>query len=206
MKNRTNNIKEYIQGKNLILIGETHGSKEIPLIVMDFLKVIDKPIIFCGEFPYQAENDVQSFLKSQISKEKLFSSKYLSDAIYDKRLTEDILLLWQTLFKNGAKIVGLDNYDLENIEDRDKEIAKQLLKNIEKNKGCIHVVYCGGAHLLEKITKIQSFIVRPIKIYLPEKLLKESITIQFIASSEEKIKYNKDKQILFYYLPIEDFE
>jgi len=194
---------ERIAEKKYTFIGEIHGTKEIPEKVKELISMLKKrSLIFCGEFPYQAETEIEMYLRGEITKKELFTSKYLADAIYDKRITEEILKLWSELFKRGSSIKGIEDYDLENIQERDKKMAEQFLKIIKKYPANQYILYCGGLHLLDKITKISSFTVNPIKIYLPNEIIKEAITIQFYPGAQEEIRV-KD-QTIEYYIPLKE--
>ena len=99
---------ELMAKKKYIFIGEIHGTKEIPQKTKELIyQLKNKSIIFCGEFPYQAEREIEKYIKGQITKKELFTSKYLVDAMYDKRVTEDILELWKDLFQKG---IGIRDY------------------------------------------------------------------------------------------------
>src|SRR3989338_2471029 len=121
-------IKRLIEKYKYIFIGEIHGTKKITNVVFDIVKQILKKnkIIFCLELPQQAEEILYVYLRAKINKKELFASKYLQNAISDSRINDDILLMYERLYGVGVVLKCLENYDFENVEYRDKEMAKRF--------------------------------------------------------------------------------
>src|SRR3989338_475631 len=101
-----------------ILIGENHKNNKI---------------IFCLEIPKQAEKELYGYLNGKIKKLQLLNSIYLNDAKNDKRINDNILIMYRNLHKAGIIFKGLEDYNNENPYERDKSVAKRFM-NITNNK------------------------------------------------------------------------
>ncbi len=198
------NLINKIKQSRYLFIGEIHGTKEIPKKTTDIVKelAINKKIIFCVELPKQLEKELNNFLDNKISKKELFSSMYLKDALYDNRINEDIILMYKELKKSKVKIICLEEYNLDKIEKRDEEMAKNFKEIIKNEKADIFIIYAGNIHLFDKTEKMGEFIINPIKIYLDKEIIDNSMTIQFTNKEKEKINFNKENSTIEYNLKI----
>ena len=174
-------IKRLIEKYKYIFIGEIHGTKKIPNVVFDIVRQILKKnkIIFCLELPQQAEEVLYAYLRANINKKELLASKYLQDAIFDSRINDDILLLYEKLNMAGVELKCLENYEIENVNYRDQEMAKKFLNIVKKNKADKYFVYVGSMHTLDKSIQIKNFKINPITIYLHQGIKDNLLVIQF---------------------------
>lgn len=80
-------LKEKIKASKIILLGEIHGTKEIPEILFKFLNSIEEDFYLCLEIPNEFQNNVEEFYKEpspdgRNSKEFLDFIKNLNKKIY----------------------------------------------------------------------------------------------------------------------------
>ena len=193
-------IKKLIKKHKYIFIGEIHGTEEIPLRVFELLKetIKNKKVVFCLEIPKEANIELYKYLQGIIGKDKLFSSVYLKDAVNDSRINDSILRMYEKLYVLGCTFKGLENYDNENPNERDKEMASIFMNIINENKAHKYVVYLGNLHTIDKSIKIGKFVVNPIKTYLPKEIIMDSLTIQFGNGSKREVKFDKKINTVYY--------
>lgn len=191
-----------------IFIGEIHGTKEIPKTTFERIRPLFKnnKIVFCLEIPKQAEKELYEYLNGKTKKQQLLNSIYLNDAKNDKRISNNILIMYKNLHKAGIIFKGLEDYNDENPYERDKNIAKRFIKIIKDIDADKYIIYMGNMHLIEKSIKIGKFQVNPIKIYLPKNILRKSLTIQFYKGDKEKIVFNKKTNTINYNLALKNLE
>lgn len=203
---RKKDVNEFIKKSKYIFIGEIHGTNEIPKSVFKlFYPIIKKnKIIFCLEIPKQADKELYRHLNNKIKKRDFLNSSFLKDAIFDKRITNDILSFYKKLHKYGVIFKGLEDYSNEKIDKRDELMAKRFIEIIKNNLADKYILYIGNMHLIEKPIKIEKFRVNPIKIYLPKDILKKALTIQFYKGDKEKIIFNNETNTVNYNLVLKD--
>ena len=200
-------VIDLIEKHKYIFIGEIHGTKEIPEKIFELIKSVikNKKIIFCLELPKQAEKELYKYLNKNIIREELFKSKYLQGAVFDKRLDEDRLAMYEKLHKNGVILRCLENYDIEDINKRDEEMAKSFLEII-KEKANKYFVYVGNLHIIDEEIEIMGMKVRPIKIYLSKDILSNALTIQFSKGEKEEAIFNKKTNTINYSLVLKEIK
>ncbi len=200
-------IKKLIEKHKYIFIGEIHGTKEIPEKTIELIEPIikNKKIIFCLELPKQAEKELYKYLNKKISKEELFKSKYLQDAVFDHRIDEDRLSMYEKLYENGVVLRCLENYDIKDINKRDEAMAKSFLEII-KEQVDKYFIYIGGMHIIDKEIELNGMKVRPIKLYLPKDILDNVLTIQFNKSEKEEINFDKKINTIKYRLVLKEIK
>ncbi len=191
-------IKKLIADHKYIFIGEIHGTKEIPNLTLEFVlpAIKNRNVIFFLEIPKESEKELYKYLNSTINKRRFLNSVYLFDAIFDKRITNDILVMCKKLKRAGVKIKGLENYSNGNPYERDKDMAKRFLKVVNNKKGDKYIVYIGNLHLLEKSFRINKFKLDPFKAHLPKRILKKALTIQFNKNNEEGINFKRMNNVV----------
>ena len=200
-------VTDLIEKHKYVFIGEIHGTKEIPKKTFELIKpaIKNKKNIFCLELPKQAEKELYKYLNKKISKEDLFKCNFLHDAVFDKRFDEDRLAIYEKLHKNGVILRCLENYDIEDINKRDEEMAKSFLEII-KEKADKYFVYVGNLHIIEEEIEIMGMKVRPIKIYLSKDILSNVLTIQFSKGEKEEVIFNKKTNTINYSLVLKEIK
>ena len=143
-------------------------------------------------------------MSSKINKKELLSSKYLQDAIFDSRINDNILLMYERLYSAGVVLKCLENYEIENIDYRDQEMAKKFLNIIKENRVDKYFVYVGGMHALDKSIQIKNFKINPINIYLPQEIRDNLLVIQFNRGKKEEIRFYKKTKIINYNLVLKE--
>ncbi len=190
-----------------VMIGEIHGTTEIPKIVFDIIKCIkNEKIIFCLEIPEQAERELYLYLNNKIKEDEFLYSNYISDAVHDKRITASILNLCENLNNKGVIIRGLEDYNLTNIDERDKTIADNFVKLVNTIKADKYFIYVGNMHTFDKQIKIENFVVNPLKLYIPNEILDKLLTIQFDNSESEEIEYDTKSNVINYKIKLVKFK
>lgn len=116
-------LKDKIRNKKLILIGETHGTKEIPELLSKFFSEIAKEEDFnvCFEIPEEFQNNPQEFFKNE--------------EIGDGKNSKEYFELIQNL-KNLDNRVGIIFVVPSNARDQ-KELEKGIarkIRNVLDNK------------------------------------------------------------------------
>src|SRR3989344_2614767 len=200
-------VIDLIEKHKYIFIGEIHGTKEIPEKIFELIKpaIKNKKNIFCLELPKQAEKELYKYLNKKIIKEELFKCNFLQGAVFDKRLDEDRLAIYEKLHKNGVILRCLENYDIEDINKRDEEMAKSFLEII-KEKANKYFVYVGNLHIIDEEIEIMGMKVRPIKIYLSKDILSNVLTIQFSKGEKEEVIFNKKTNTINYSLVLKEIK
>lgn len=199
-------VVELLEKYKYILIGEIHGTKEISKITFELIRPLFKnnKIIFCLEIPKQAEKELYRYLNGKIKKQQLLNSIYLNDAKNDKRISDNILIMYKNLHKAGIVFKGLEDYNNENPYERDKSIAKRFMDITHKNKFDKYILYIGNIHTLTKSIKMGGYVVNPIKIYLPKNFIKKILTMQFNKGDKEQIVFNEKTNTINYNLVLEN--
>lgn len=140
------------------LIGEIHGTNEIPALAVEHACVLAKSgrqVIFVLEFPRSEQVAVEQFLASEgkrADREKLISSSFWqSERLMDGRASVamlDLLMRVRYLRVQGAKInVLLDDGFWD--EDRDMAMAQTILAEKAKSPDAVVVGLFGSFHSSE---------------------------------------------------------
>ncbi len=195
-------LKEAKKNKYLF-IGEMHGTEEIPAVTLQIMQQLakERTIVFCTELPQQIEPYFTKFFQHKITKNELFSSIYLKDALFDNRFNDNILHLYIELQRLGITIKYLEDYSLDDIYKRDEIMADTFKEIITKENADLFVIYAGNMHVMGKSMSIQNFTINPIKIYLDKAILRKSLTIQF-SPGKYSLYYDKKTKTFNYVLPI----
>ncbi len=197
-------VTSLISKHKYIFIGEIHGTKNIPVTTINLIKDMDKRNVFCLELPQHIEKELYKFLKKQ-KNNFLNHPDIKRDALHDKRITSSTLQMYKKLYKLGFKLKCLENYNNKNLKERDKEMAMKFINIVNKVKANRFFIYIGNLHLIEKPINLLIFKINPIKLFLPDYIRNESLTIQFFYGKEEKIKFNPKRNTVNYYLPLQKY-
>ena len=202
-----NQIKKLIEHSKYVFIGDIHGTKEIPEKIFEIIRSIlkKKKIIFCLELPQQAEKELYAYLNKKMSEKEFLQSKYLEDALFDHRIDKDRLSLYKKLYENNVILRCLENYDLENINERDKVMAMNFMELIQEHAEQ-YFVYVGGMHIIDEEIEIMGMKVKPLKIYLPKNISEDTLIIQFENSEKEEIDFTKENNTLHYKLILKEIK
>ena len=138
-------INSRIKDKSLIFIGEIHGTKEIPMILIDYFRIISEYYDFniCLELPPDTQKNINLYLDSgnevYLNKLSFFSYKNNSDG----RNSLEYLQLIKSIYsinKNRNKKISIFCFDVslkENIKtqnEREEKMAENIFNKIFTNK------------------------------------------------------------------------
>lgn len=156
---------------DLILIGELHGTKEIPKYVFEFIKNFPQHKI-CLELPNRKVTDGRAsleFLKKNISEPILLDVGYVDIADREFVLAKNI----RSAFEKYGKIIAiLGNFHAAKIKVFGKDTVGFLLKDL--NPFCISINSKGGYYYDGKTVKKYQYI--STKKYYDEEIILDRIT------------------------------
>jgi len=171
-----NNLKDRIKDKNLIIFGEIHGTKEIPMILSQFFSEIAKEESFnvCLEIPVEFQDNIEDFFR--VNKEDIKNS--------DGRNSLEYLKLIQNLrnlnkkYNQDIKILCIDPV-ANNQEEKEKGLAENILKYLSNKKT---FVIMGSIHASKNIIRFQEKIIVPTGNILYKKLGNKIFNINILPS------------------------
>ena len=113
-------IENLFMKNDIILLGEIHGTKEIPLFLLKILKDFYKKNKFTVflEIPFEYEDNIKTYFEEEKKNGGLSSLEYLS--------------LINELKNIGVRVFFIDGY-AKNQQEKEDIIAKNVLNRKEKN-------------------------------------------------------------------------
>lgn len=180
-------LNKISSGKKLILIGEIHGTKEIPTLLNDFFSEYIKENDFDIhlELSSDEQSKINAFLES--GDEIFLRNTFFNIADNDGRRTLEYLELIKKIFvlnkkhNKAIRIFCVDvadsiNINSENLQnEREKIIADNILKNTTKKT----FVILGSVHVANKIINISGIKIIPSGYYLYKKI-KDAVNINLV--------------------------
>ncbi len=175
------NIFKKIDKKKIILFGEIHGTKEIPNLLLDFFSNLSKKESFnvCFEIPSNHDN----FFTNKNQRDGRNSLEYFNLINKLKRL-------------KNVKIYFIDINDEKDIKNRDKIIADNIIKAIDKNKT---FAVLGNIHASKNKIIIGNVNLIPAGFLIHENLGEKMCSVllkakkgEFFNNGLKKITYRKD--------------
>jgi len=174
-------ILKKIDKKKVILFGEIHGTKEIPNLLSDFFSDLSKRESFnvCFEIPSNQDD--------------FFTDKNQRDG---RNSLEYFNLINKLKELRNVKIHFVDINDAKDIKNRDKIIADNVLKALDKNKT---FAVLGNIHASKNKIKIGSLNIIPAGFLIYQRLKGEMCSVllkpkngEFFNNGLKKITYRKD--------------
>ncbi|HLD15462.1 MAG TPA: hypothetical protein VJB94_02690 [Candidatus Nanoarchaeia archaeon] len=155
-----------IEGKKLILIGELHGTKEIPEIISEFFSkfAIGKDFNLCLEIPSIEQANLNKFLET--GRENLLKSMnfFKQTKNSDGRNSIEYLNLIKNIYnlnKKHNKEIKVYCIDISEVdskrnvqEQREEKIAENIIKLLS-NK--VTFVIIGNIHASKNVVKFDNF-------------------------------------------------
>ncbi len=143
-------LLEVFQGKRLVLLGENHGTVEMPKFVgriVGALKDEGKSVALGLEFPKEIQPQLEQFLKT--GDEKILKRlSFFQDADYHSgRGSKAMVALLQAI--RGISSVSVFCFDIPfgaPGEDRDTEMARNVWAYLENNPGKQIITFSGNLH------------------------------------------------------------
>jgi len=130
----------------IIWLGEMHGSREVPSLLLSFFRLIkkhDKTPIVALEWPDSLQKHVDHFLKTG-DLEPLFSHPSFYKHMHDGRSSEAMVELLKKL--REEKVEKIHCFDTDLPIDREKFMYESLLNFTEKNTFSKIILLSGNVH------------------------------------------------------------
>src|SRR3989344_5102157 len=174
-------ILKKIDKKKVILFGEIHGTKEIPNLLSDFFSDLSKRESFnvCFEIPSNQDD--------------FFTDKNQRDG---RNSLEYFNLINKLKELRNVKIHFVDINDAKDIKNRDKIIADNVLKALDKNKT---FAVLGNIHASKNKIIIGSLNIIPAGFLIYQRLKGEMCSVllkpkngEFFNNGIKKVSSNED--------------
>lgn len=184
-------LEKEIKDKELILIGETHGIKEIPPMLFKFFSKVPGKFNLCLEIPYEFQDKITSYMKS--GNEKFLDKINFTDG------RNTYLDLIMRIYKLRKKImIYCIEPPAKNQEEKEKGLYTSLcLVMLSKEKT---FAVLGDIHASQKEVKIEGRKIIPagplLKTFFREKMLNVRIA-EKDKKSEDKL-FNKGFDKIIY--------
>src|SRR3989344_2901819 len=178
MMNFNSYLIEKIKSKKIVLLGELHGTKEIPELITTFFNnyLKENNCNICLEIPSDEQKSIDEFLKTG-------DEKYIYDMDFFKHQTNldgrnskeyfDLITNIYNLNKNKKNKTNLFCIDVSIIDytkdiqqQREIGIAKNIIKIMNNNKT---FVILGNMHIVKQKVTIGPISFLPVGYYLFEK-------------------------------------
>ena len=153
-------LKEKIKDKKVILLGELHGTKEIPQVILDFLKSLDEEFNLLMEIPDEFQKNIEEFYKEPSP---------------DGRNSKEYLDLIKTLNK---KLYCIDSF-AKNQEEKEENLAKNIL-DLSNEKKTIAIL--GEIHASKEKINFGEQEIIPTGNILKEKLKGDLLCVRIKPS------------------------
>jgi len=158
MKSLFTFLKQHLPGKKLVLLGETHGTKEIPLLLTEFFSTYARHSSFtiCLELPEENQVFIDRFFTTG-KETDLNSIPFFSREDRDGRDSLEYLHLIQHLYslklnsKKEIKIHCIDTADINIFKNQNKREAFLANKILSLLSDQITFVIIGDIHASKKI-------------------------------------------------------
>jgi len=175
---------EGIKDKKLILIGETHGTKEIPELLSKFFSELVKKEEFniCFEIPEEFGNNFKEY----------FEKKEFGDGKNSKEYFE----LIKKLKNLNVKIIFVAPNEILNQKDLEDKIAENIMKNLEDKKT---FVILGDVHASKNLLEFGKMSLIPAGLILFDRLKEDLFSLRIVPKSGEFFNFGIkkiDKNIL----------
>ncbi len=152
-------IKSKVTNNDIILFGEIHGTKEIPLIIQEFLLLIKMPFSLFLEIPKEYQEQLDLFIHEggQID---FFTDQGIDDGRNSTEMLE-LIKFAGTLTKS---IFFIDTKNIPDQNDRERIMAREILGWHDSKKKSI--VVCGNVHASIKMIDFQRIKIFPLAYWL----------------------------------------
>ena len=172
-------IQNLLLNNDLILLGETHGTKEIPNFLLKMLVNLHKKtnFIVCFEIPKEFENNFK---------------KYFLEEKGDGRGSLEYFQLVSKLKEMSVNIFFIDKFSRDQ-QEKENNLAKNIMNILKKKIKTI--VILGDFHAYKKPIQIQDQRILPAACILNKKI-KKMISIR-INAKKGKIFNSGIKEVIF---------
>ena len=169
---------EKIKSKKIVLLGELHGTKEIPELITTFFNnyLKENNCNICLEIPSDEQKSIDEFLKTGDEKYIYDMDFFKHQTNSDGRNSKEYFDLITNIYnlkknkKNKTNIFCIDvsiiDYTKDIQQQREIGIAKNIIKIMNNNKT---FVILGNMHIVKQKVTIGSISFLPVGYYLFEK-------------------------------------
>lgn len=180
-----NNLINKFKHKQLILFGELHGTKEIPIILSKLFLNFSKNEYFniCLEIPKKYQENINNFLKSgneqYLSKIDFFTNSKQRDG----RNSLEYYNLIKSIYKlnNEINIYCVDVNEPKEQNQREIMMAENIINNLSLNKKTFAIL--GNIHASKNKLSFNSLEIIPTGYILHNKLKDKIISILFVCEN-----------------------
>ena len=147
--------------RKFVLIGEMHGTREIPALVAEFVEHVarrhgsrgQQPIILALEIASGDQPDVDRYMDSNgtpADKAALLAGSHWQDAMHDGRDSRAMFDLIERMrqLSHAGNDVSIDLFDEAGEGTRDKRMADHLRKVVRDSPGATVLVLAGNVHAM----------------------------------------------------------
>ena len=157
-----NFIDLYNQTKsNMFLIGECHGTKEMPQTFIKILKealTLNKNINVFLEFPVEMQKLLNDYIEGKASYKDFLKTTFFNPPkdLYDGRLSKDMFKIIDFIKDNKNRInsfftVGRKDEDILTYDEHELSMCKNIYEHYDKDK--LNFYYVGSAHAITQEDK-----------------------------------------------------
>ena len=182
-----------MEDKKLILIGEMHGTKEIPNKIKELCQSIQEDIIYCLELPIQIKSLFLNFLNNKLSLNQFLQNNLVKEAVQDGRITPALVESLKQI-KHKINLEFVDDLESDIIK-RDENIAINFVNIVKKHPNKKIILHCGNFHINDKIIMFENRMVKPARLFLPKEILNQCHTVIFLPSEGKYYNHGIKKVI-----------
>lgn len=153
--------------EGVLFIGELHGTREMPLLVPQFVKALVLARTSCTvhwEVPQEYEHAVRSALQTDSSWSVLggwFSSAGSFGGWTEAHIA--VLRELSGLSREGdVSIACFDHLGCSSPAERERQMAQTLIDRFSRERERFHLVYCGNVHAQTRNPQIQGLTYPPV--------------------------------------------
>src|SRR3989344_659552 len=172
------NFIKILESHRLILLGEIHGTKEIPLKVKSIIRGVARKINFVFlEIPKVQQKYVDRYLMTN-NEQYLYEIPFFRNPLKEGRDSKENLFLIRNIKNLQSKYpkITIICVDSDKEVDRDYFMYKEIKKYL---KGGINIFITGNIHANKEIVRINKRELKPCGYYLKKWLRNDLITVNF---------------------------
>lgn len=178
------NFIKILSNYELIILGEIHGTKEIPFLIKKIIQNLSNKINFIFlEIPKNQQAYIEKYFMLK-SEKYLYEIPFFKNPSKDGRGSKENLLLIKSIkemlnkHSNEMRIVCIDSN--KNI-NRDYFMYKEIRKCLKHEKKGINILLTGNLHAITKKVVINKKKLKPCGYYLKKWLKEDIISVNFVA-------------------------
>ena len=169
----------------LVIIGEIHGTKEIPKQI----KFIIDALIPLGlsQVLFEIPKSQQHYIEYYISSRRIADLKAIpifNSKIRDGRNSREYLFLLRHIISRGLKVSFVDSDG--NVQDREIDISRNVIEETKDKKG-ISLFITGNFHARLKPIQVDGVVMKPAGYFIKQKLPHDIISVNMVPASEDFI-------------------